>query len=543
MAFQRYAITLIFLAPVILCEIRNYRSRTRRYGLHTARGVLYAIGVILWFYAMAHIPVAEVTAPGFTAPIFATIGAALFLGERQYFRRISAVIIGFAGTVVILRPGVQVIELGALAQLGAAPLFAASLFMSKKLTETEHNGTIVAVMAIFVTLTLLPPALYVWRSPTIEEMIWLFGLAGLATLRHLTMTQAFRCAEVTALQPISFLQLVWATLLGFYAFGEEPDLWTWVGGGIIVTSATYITYREARARNRARAGTSQKGVDRMERRGYHTGLVLILVLAAAVGFRPFEALAVPSADPWPRWRAADTNSPAEIRFAAWDDLLRRYVVASPDGINLFRYAAVTAADRTALTNEVDRLTALPISSFNRSQQLAYWINLYNATTVKMVLAHYPVDTIMDIRISPGLFSFGPWDKKLLRIEGEAVSLNDIEHRILRPLWADPRIHYVLNCASLGCPNLDARAYTAKDMEARLAAAAWAFVNHPRGVRFESGELTVSSIYDWFIADFGGDEVGVLAHLRQYAAPVLKERLAKHGRLDRTAYDWRLNGSD
>ncbi len=114
LVFLRYAIALIFLAPVILCKIRNYRSRTRRYGLHTARGVLHAIGVILWFYAMAHIPVAEVMALGFTAPIFATIGAALFLGERLYLRRISAVIIGFAGTVVILRPGVEVIELGAL---------------------------------------------------------------------------------------------------------------------------------------------------------------------------------------------------------------------------------------------------------------------------------------------------------------------------------------------------------------------------------------------------------------------------------------------
>ena len=259
LAFLRYAIALIFLSPIILREIRNYRSRTRRYGLHAARGVLHAIGVMLWFYAMAHIPVAEVTALGFTAPIFATIGAALFLGEKLYVRRISAVVIGFAGTLVILRPGVQVIELGAVAQLCAAPLFAASLLISKKLTETEHNGTIVAVMAIFVTLTLLPPALYVWRSPTVEEMIWLFGLAGLATLGHLTMTQAFRCAEITALQPITFLQLVWATLLGFYVFGEEPDLWTWVGGGIIVTSATYIAHREARARQRTRAESGQEG--------------------------------------------------------------------------------------------------------------------------------------------------------------------------------------------------------------------------------------------------------------------------------------------
>lgn len=152
-------------------------------------------------------------------------------------------------------------------------------------------------------------------------------------------------------------------------------------------------------------------------------------------------------------------------------------------------------------------------------------------------------SIKDINISPGLFSFGPWDKKLLTIEGEAVSLNDIEHRILRPLWRDPRIHYALNCASLGCPNLDAKAFSARDMNARLDAAARAFINHPRGARFEDGELVVSSIYDWFMEDFGGDEAGVLAHLRQYAAPALAEKLAKHGRLDRSTYDWRLNGAE
>ncbi|MDP7549489.1 MAG: DMT family transporter [Alphaproteobacteria bacterium] len=257
LAFLRYAIALIFLSPIIFREIRNYRSRSRRYGLHAARGLVHAIGVMLWFYAMAHIPVAEVTALGFTAPIFATIGAALFLGEKLYVRRISAVIIGFIGTLVILRPGMQAIELGAIAQLAAAPLFAASLLMAKKLTETEHNSTIVAVMAVFVTFALLPPAMLVWRSPTFEELIWLFAVAGLATLGHLTMTQSFRCAEITALQPITFLQLVWATLLGFYVFGEAPDAWTWAGGGIIVISATYIAHREARARKLAKgeAGT------------------------------------------------------------------------------------------------------------------------------------------------------------------------------------------------------------------------------------------------------------------------------------------------
>ncbi len=281
-------------------------------------------------------------------------------------------------------------------------------------------------------------------------------------------------------------------------------------------------------------------------RQYRVGLGLMLALAAIIwlaapsGFRSFEALAAPSADPWPRWRAADAKNSTPVDFTAWDGLLQRYLVAAPDGINLFRYGAVTDADKAVLDRLVVRLAALPISSYNRDQQRAYWVNLYNAVTVKVVLAHYPVETIMDINISPGFFSFGPWDKKLLRIEGQAVSLNDIEHRILRPLWTDPRIHYALNCASMGCPNLAAMAYTAQDMEARLDAAARRFINHPRGVRFEDGELVVSSIYDWFIADFGGDEAGVLAHLRQYAEPALAKKLGDHGRLDSATYDWRLN---
>ncbi len=128
---------------------------------------------------------------------------------------------------------------------------AATMLIGKRLTDTEDNSTIVAALALCVTVALCPPALFVWRTPSLEEVIWLFGIAALATLGHLAMTQAFRCAEVTALQPISFLQLVWATLLGFYIFAEEPDVWTWIGGGIIVTSATYIAHREARARRRS----------------------------------------------------------------------------------------------------------------------------------------------------------------------------------------------------------------------------------------------------------------------------------------------------
>lgn len=278
------------------------------------------------------------------------------------------------------------------------------------------------------------------------------------------------------------------------------------------------------------------------------GLILLLVLAptlwtpASADFRSLEALAAPSADPWPRWNKVDQNSTAEIDFAVWDGLLKRYVVAAPDGMNWFGYGAVTAPDRAALDQFVSGLSALPISTYNRAQQMAYWINLYNALTVKVILDHGPVATIQDIDISPGFFSSGPWGKKLLQIEGAEVSLNDIEHRILRPLWRDARVHYALNCASIGCPNLGPTAYRAAKMEAQLDAAATAFINHPRGARLEGGEMVVSSIYDWFTADFGGDEAGVIAHLQQYAGPELAEKLTRHGRLDRAAYDWNLNGT-
>jgi hypothetical protein len=287
----------------------------------------------------------------------------------------------------------------------------------------------------------------------------------------------------------------------------------------------------------------------LKRTGYRIGLIVIAIVlsgfwrATPWGFRSFESLLAPGADPWPRWSTANPDSRAEIDFTAWDGLLKRYLKTAPNGINLFRYGAVTAADKAALDKTIAALSALPISTYNRGQQQAYWINLYNALTVMVVLEHFPVDSIMDIDISPGIFSFGPWDKKLLRVEGEDISLNDIEHRILRPLWGDPRIHYALNCASLGCPNLGATAYGAADMEARLEAAARAFINHSRGVRFEDGELVVSSIYDWFAADFGGGEAGVLAHLRKYAAPELDRKITQHGRLDRASYDWRLNGSE
>jgi hypothetical protein len=251
------------------------------------------------------------------------------------------------------------------------------------------------------------------------------------------------------------------------------------------------------------------------------------------------ALAAPKAELWERW-AESTQSKVGIDHAEWNDFLSRNVKAGKDGIGRVPYGSVSKRDRELLNAYLDKLQRIPIRRFSRAEQRAYWINLYNATTVKVVLDHYPVESIMKINISPGLFTKGPWKKKLLSVDGETLSLDDIEHRILRPIWKDPRTHYSVNCASIGCPNLQAQAYTAGNLETLLDAGARAYVNHPRGARVAKGRLTVSSIYVWFRSDFGGSDATVIAHLRQYAEPALAKALRAVDRIDDDEYDWALN---
>lgn len=248
-AFIRYGFGVMLMIPVLL-RLRARELISPRMGLHAVRGLVHGIGVMLWFYAMAHIPIAEVTALSYATPIFVTIGAAWFLGERIRFRRIAAILFSILGVLVIVRPGIITVELGAMAQIAAAPLFAASMLIAKRMTDTEPTNAIVALMAVFVTLTLLPFALASWRTPSPEELAWLFATAALATLGHLTLIQAFRAADITVTQPVSFLQLIWAALLGLYVFGEAIDFWTMIGALIIISSATYIAHREARLARR-----------------------------------------------------------------------------------------------------------------------------------------------------------------------------------------------------------------------------------------------------------------------------------------------------
>ena len=260
-------------------------------------------------------------------------------------------------------------------------------------------------------------------------------------------------------------------------------------------------------------------------------------LAAALAV---VATASHAAEPeaWERWNRSDPESTRVVDHSDWTALLERNVRPSPDGVNRVAYGEVSDRDRATLQGYLDRLSRTCVTCLRKPEQRAFWINLYNALTLDLILDHYPVDSIRDIR--PSFFRIGPWGQTLIEVEGTGVGLDDIEHRILRPLWRDPRTHYAVNCASIGCPNLMREAFTAENTEALLDAGARAYVNHPRGVTIAGDDLVVSSIYDWFQVDFGDSEQGVIQHLRRYAEPTLETRLRRFDSIDRDDYDWGLN---
>ena len=268
------------------------------------------------------------------------------------------------------------------------------------------------------------------------------------------------------------------------------------------------------------------------------------IVLLAILFSSNLAQAAPKAELWPRWQKHDPASQQKIDHGAWDRFLKQYVVVPhPSGINRVRYQAVNPDDQKALKSYLQTLQAQTISDYNRNEQKAYWINLYNALTVDLIISRFPVESIRDINISPGLLVRGPWGAKLLTIEGEKLSLDDIEHRILRPIWRDQRVHYALNWASLGSPNLQPVAHTSDNSEALLEQGAREFVNHPRGVALLKDKLQVSSIYVWFQEDFGRGAADLMEHWQEYAEPALAGALEKYQGGLAHDYDWRLNGSD
>ena len=248
-AFIRYVLGLVFLIPMIR-PILEARLTKRQVVLFSARGFAHTIAVILWFYAMTRIPIADVTAMNYLSPVYVTLGAALLLGEKLPPRRMAAVVVALIGALIILRPGFREISPGHIAMIFTAMGFAAGYLMAKQLAGEVAPAVVVGMLSITVTIFLAPFAYAVWVPVSWENIGWLFLVACFATAGHYTMTLAFAAAPLTVTQPVTFLQLVWAVLLGAVAFGEGIDGWVILGGAIIMSAVSFITWREAVARRK-----------------------------------------------------------------------------------------------------------------------------------------------------------------------------------------------------------------------------------------------------------------------------------------------------
>lgn len=254
------------------------------------------------------------------------------------------------------------------------------------------------------------------------------------------------------------------------------------------------------------------------------------VTLIALPFIAFSTQAAPKSELWPYWKQSDESNQMTIDHQSWQELLDQYLSVSGQD-HLFAYQAVKQQDKQKLDNYIAQLSQIDPREYSQAVQYAYWVNLYNAITVDLILDAYPVKSITKLG---GFFSFGPWDEEVVTIEGKKLTLNDIEHRILRPIWNDPRTHYAVNCASLGCPNLQTKAFTAQNKEALLEQAAKAFINSQKGVQVTAKGITLSSIYDWFGRDFAVDG-GVMAHIESY-----RSGFAASSEAIKYDYDWSLN---
>ena len=243
-AFLRYVLGLVFLIPMIPA-MRRSGGLNGLGPIFAFRGIVHTIAVTLWFYAMARIPIADVTAMNYLSPVYMTLGAALFLGETLAMRRLVAVLGALIGAMIILRPGFREVSDGHIAMLATAVFMASSYLTAKHLSGKTSAVMVVVMLSITTSIGLAPLAWAVWVPPTQEEVLILFAVSALATAGHYTMTLAFAAAPVSVTQPVAFLQLIWAVSIGAVFFGESIDPFVIAGGLIIVGSISYMSWREA----------------------------------------------------------------------------------------------------------------------------------------------------------------------------------------------------------------------------------------------------------------------------------------------------------
>ncbi|MFD2230510.1 DUF547 domain-containing protein [Alkalimarinus sediminis] len=260
--------------------------------------------------------------------------------------------------------------------------------------------------------------------------------------------------------------------------------------------------------------------------------------AISILFFVSTASAAPKSDLWERWDLSNEASDVQVSHAQWSIFLSKYAAYVDPATNtrLVDYSAVSHKDHRVLKAYISMLTDIDPLSLNKAEQFAYWVNLYNAATVDLILDNYPVKSITKLG---GFFSFGPWNEEIVEVSGEAITLNDIEHRILRPIWKDKRIHYAVNCASIGCPNLYVEAFQSSKLESQLESATRTFINSDKAVQFINGKLILSEIYNWYAVDFG-DEKSLIQHLLNYYEGPLYQQLQSYSGEIEYQYDWKLN---
>jgi hypothetical protein len=266
-------------------------------------------------------------------------------------------------------------------------------------------------------------------------------------------------------------------------------------------------------------------------------IVALMLVFIAVGIKGYLLYQAISPNPISFWQDSNDENKQPIDHQLWGELLTTYLSQNAaQDIRTFNYGKVTSQDKAKLQDYLAQLQNIDPRDYQKNEQLAYWSNLYNALTINVVLKHYPIDSIKDI----GDGITGPWNINLATVVGKSLTLNQIEHGILRALWQDNRVHYVINCASVGCPDLPSQPLNGSNIEQQLTTAATRFINQSKGVKFEGNNLVLSSIYHWFSVDFGENEQQLLIHLTRHAEPSLNQKIkAFKGNIEYD-YNWKLN---
>ena len=253
-AFFRAFFGFLFFAPLLI-RTRLSVLRTRRLPLHLLRGIFNGASLLLWFTALSMVPLGDATALSLVGPLFVALGAMLVLGERVRGPRWTALAIGFAGALIIVRPGFQEVNLGIIFVLVSMLFVTGSKLIAKSLSRTDQPSTIVA----YLSLTMMVPSgvalIFVWQTPTIEQLLFMVVIGFLGSCGHLLLTTAYKIADISAVEPVVFARLVWAAIVGWFMFAEFPGLWVWIGGALVVAGSTWLARHEARGRRREAAKT------------------------------------------------------------------------------------------------------------------------------------------------------------------------------------------------------------------------------------------------------------------------------------------------